>query len=325
MNSSSSFPKGPLKEPVESHLGRQIGGWRRMLAECGRKPSRRRVHALRVATLRLQARTEHCLSRLGEGDSTAKVVRRWNKQADKLRKTMSLVRETDVHLAKLNRLRRSVGDTDANHSRLNRICLNQIGTAERRLERTRKSAAKRLGEEIEKRRRRLARLSGELAKSPGLGDLLRTPSDKPELRALIAGLAADVGSLNVKSLHEYRKRVKTVRYLAEMAAEDDAQSARQVTALRTMQSAVGEWHDCQSLCKEVSAILKGRKREGGLVEMLETLAEESFENALDVCRRTIARLLDESFEKPTAIEVLPPRRPVKRAEPVFRPNQSRYA
>lgn len=325
MNSRSSFPKGQPKEATESQLGRQITAWRRMLAGCGRKPSRRRVHALRVATLRLQARTEHYLSRLGEDDSTGRVIRRWNKQADKLRRTLSLVRETDVHLAKLNGLRRSVGDTDEDHSRLNRICLNHIATVERRLEQTRKSAAKKLGEEIEKRRGRLARLSKELAQSPVLGELLRTPSDKSERSNLIAGLAADVNSLNVKSLHEYRKRIKTVRYRAEMAAEDDAQAARQVTALRTMQSAVGEWHDRQSLCKEVSSILKGRKQEGGLVEMLETLAAESFENALEVCRRTIARLLDESAERPVSIEGLPPRRPVKKAEAVVRPNQSRYA
>ena len=325
MNSSSSFPKEQLKQAGESELGRQFGAWRRMLAECGRKPSRRRVHALRVATLRLQARTEHCLNRLGEDDSTGRVVRRWNKQADKLRNALSLVRETDVHLAKLNQLRRSVGTPDEDHSRLNRICLSQIATVEGRLERTRRSAAKKLGDEIEKRRGRLARLSKEIAQSPMLGKLLTMPSDKSERFSLIAGLAADANSLNARSLHEYRKRIKTVRYLAEMAADDDALAARQVTALRTMQSAVGEWHDRQSLSKEVSAILKGRQREGELVDLLKTLAGESFERALEVCRRTITRLLEESYERPSSVKELPARRPVQEAELPGGLSRSRYA
>ncbi|MGB7549792.1 MAG: hypothetical protein WBM14_18800, partial [Terracidiphilus sp.] len=39
----------------------QVEAWRQLLAECGRKPGRKRVHELRVATLRLQAEVEHGL------------------------------------------------------------------------------------------------------------------------------------------------------------------------------------------------------------------------------------------------------------------------
>jgi len=325
MNPRSSFPRGQLKRPNESELGRRIAAWRRMLAECGRKPSRRRVHALRVSTLRLQARTAHCLSQLEEDDPAARIVRRWNKQADKLRKALSLVRETDVHLAKLSQLRRSVGSTEGDHSRLNRACRNQIATVESRLQRTRNSAAKKLGAEIGKRRLRLARLSKELAESSVLVGLLETPSDRVERDSLIAGLASDVNSLNSKSLHEYRKRIKTVRYLAEMAANDDALAARQVAALRTMQSAVGEWHDRQSLCKEVGRILYGRKQGNELLELLKTLTGESFESALDVCRRTITHVAEESFKNAAADVELPPRRPIKEAEPLVVSGRRRLA
>jgi len=301
----------------------QIESWRRLLAECGRKPSRRRVHALRVATLRLQARMEHGLGQVPEEDPAKRTLGRWNKQAEKLRDALSLVRETDVHLAKLDGLRKSVGDGAAHRSRLSRVCLKQIGAVERRLERTRKGAAKKLTEEIYRRTERLERLSKGLTKSPEAADQLNARSNPAELHTLIAGLAANVPNLDAKSLHEFRKRVKTVRYVAEVAAGDHARAAQQVAALRTMQSALGDWHDCQSLSKEVRRIVKGDAEQGGLVELLETLTGESLENALAVCRRTIKRLIGLDMEEPADAGLT--KRPVKKAEPVMRSAPSRLA
>ncbi|HLY40414.1 MAG TPA: CHAD domain-containing protein [Terracidiphilus sp.] len=313
------------KRAVPSDTAAQLESWRRLLSECGRKPSRRRVHALRVATLRLQARVEHRLEQLPVEDPAKRSVSRWNKQAEKLREALSVVRETDVHLAKLAGLRKSVGDGSASRSRMSRVCLKEIASVEGRLERTRKRAAKKLAEEIDKRSERLERSSKELTKAPVPDDLLTARSDPGELQAMISGLAGRVPALDAKSLHEFRKRVKTVRYVAEMAAPDDAHCAQQVTALRTMQSALGDWHDCQSLSKEACRIIKHGAEQGGLVELLETLTGESLENALTVCRKTIERLMEVDEKRTIPKDVAASKRPAKKAEAETRSTRLRLA
>lgn len=256
---------------------------------------------------------EHGLRETGEADPANRVIERWNKQAEKLRRALGLVREMDVHLAKINSLRESVGDGEASRSRLSRLCLKQIATVVKRLERSRKAAAKKLSGEIEKRRERLERSSKGLIDGPVSANLLTAPTSSGELHTMIAGLAANVPGLDAKTLHEFRKRVKSVRYVAEMAAVDDKRVAQQVAALRTMQSALGEWHDCQSLSKEARRILKRDAEQGGVVELLETMTGESLENALAVCRRIMERLIEVDAKKAVSMDELPPKRAVRKA------------
>ena len=67
-----------------------------MVDRCGRKPTRKRVHALRVVTLRMQAEVEHELSELPCASHEAQAMVHFGKLAAKLRDALAPVRELDV-------------------------------------------------------------------------------------------------------------------------------------------------------------------------------------------------------------------------------------
>jgi len=325
MNSGFLPLNGQLDAPPQPEWRKQLDAWRQLLAECSRKPSRKRVHGLRVATLRLQAKTAHWLKAYGTKSPAGRAAMRWNKQAEKLRRALSPVRETDVYLAKLNGLRGSVAEPEQGRSRLSRICLRQITALERKFAQRRKVAAKKLIAEIASRIERLNRGSKVMEGAFAHAVPEMTSSGASGLRELIAGLATEFPELNADSLHEYRKRIKTVRYLAEFSPVADAQTGRQVSALKRMQSAVGEWHDWQALARKAHRALRDHDKKGGIAELLETLAEESLQRALEICERTTAQLLkqdhDDGVSRPSPSQKIP----VLRAEPQVEADQRRLA
>lgn len=286
---------------------RQCESWRQLLGECGRKPSRRRVHTLRVATLRLQAELEYCLDQHRPAAPAERAVKRWNKQGDKLRRALQPVREADVYLAKLAGLRASLAAPEELQARCSRRCLGQVGKVESRLRQMRQAAAKKLMVEIEDRRERLIRLSHEMEEALALQ--MPPGSGAEPLAGLIASLAVEFPELGADRLHEFRKRVKKVRYLADLSADADPQVARQSVALRQMQAAVGEWHDWQVLAQKA-----GRGKGNSLTELLETLTAESLQKALSVCRRLTARLARHGHGN-GASSPAPQKLPVRRVEP----------
>lgn len=294
MNSAFPLPNRHLDTLEQPEWPRRVEAWRKLLSECGRKPTRKRVHGLRVATLRLQAEVENWLRSQGAENAEVRKARRWGKQADKLREALGPVREVDVFMAKLDRLRGMVSGPNEGQSRLSRVCLRQISTLERRFAQRRKAATKELVSEIASRRDRLARGSNEIEVVLGQEAPQGAGSGTSRVGELIAGLAAEFPELDGERLHEFRKRIKMVRYLAEPVAAANAEMRKQVAALKRMQSAAGEWHDFQALSKKAARTFRGRHKEGGLAELLNTLAEESLEKALELCRRTMARLQKES-------------------------------
>jgi CHAD domain-containing protein len=324
MNSPVRTPNAHRDKPTQPEW-RRVETWRQLIAACGRKPSRKRVHGLRVATLRLQAEMENWLRAQGPQDPVARKVKRWNKQADKLRDALGPVREADVFLVKLDRLRGMVTGPDQGQTRLSRICLRQISSLEDWFAQRRKTAAKDLTTEIADRRERLTETSKEVEIVLENAGLEATGSGLSEVREMIAGLATEFPELNGASLHEFRKRIKMLRYLAEPIAAGDPRTGRQVAALRRMQSAAGEWHDLQALSKKASKAFRGRHKASGLAELLNTLAEESLEKALEVCRRTMPRLQIESTGEDVAQQLPPRKLPVRSIEPLAAAEKRRSA
>ena len=72
-----------------------------MLAQCSRKPTRKRVHNLRIVTLRIQAELQHRFRDDGADAESTIAANRWIKQAEKLRQVLGDTRETDVWIGKL--------------------------------------------------------------------------------------------------------------------------------------------------------------------------------------------------------------------------------
>ncbi len=268
---------------------------------------------------------EHWQAGQVAGGSQERAISRWNRQADKLRRVLSTVRETDVYLGKLDGLRSMVAEPAHGSSRLTRMCLRQIDVVEDRLKQDRKSAARKAADAIEDRLGRFDHLSKELEAE--LTDAVQgaANSDASGVRELIAGLLAESSALTAENLHEFRKRVKKVRYVAEIAGTGDGLASRQLATLRRMQSAAGVWHDWQTLAKKAGRALRGRDKDGGLEELLETLAEESLEKALEVCRRATGRLAKEGVEVEDSKRTFLPKRPVRSAEAAVASDEERYA
>ncbi len=289
---------------------RQLGEWRGLIAACEQKPGRKRVHALRVSTLRLQAELEYWVPAGKAGNPTTRAVQRWSRQAKKLRRMLGPVRAADVSAQKLERLGETVakGGPDA---QCGDKCRRQLKRVEERYSEQRRRAAKRLLTELEARRARLNRCSMELESA-----LAEHPASRSAevVRREIVGLVTEFAELNGETLHLFRKRIKTARYLADVCAAADPVACRDAAILGRMQVAVGEWHDWDVLAARLSGS-KG-KRDGELPELLETLAARSLKKALKVCGRMTERLVRHGMTEETAEPPAIPKKPVRRAEPV---------
>jgi CHAD domain-containing protein len=302
-----------------SEIGRQVKLWLELLRNCAEKPSRKRIHILRVTTLRIQSGIEH---ELGTAKLELPAIKRWNRQAEKLRSLISTVRETDVYLGKLDELRDSVAGPEFGQSRLARICLRQIDAVEERMKQDRKSAARKASDEIKNRLKRLDRLSRELE-----SELVERSEDSgtERLREMLEALVRQSSQLNAKNMHEFRKQVKKVRYAAEIACAGDPSAARQLALLRRMQSAAGVWRDWETLARRVGRALHAREKKGGLAELLDTMADESLEKALEICRRTAKRLSNENSDGAASMKIGAPKRPVRSVESIAAPGEERFA
>ena len=324
MKKASLPQSSERKQVAEPEWRKQLEAWRGLLDDCMRKPTRGRVHALRVATLRLQADIPHWVEGHELGDKSARAVRRWSRQAEKLRKVLQPVRAADVDLAKLLALRAQLAAPQGNNppagnAKASGRCLRQIDKLARRLRQMRRSAEKALVAELEDRRTRLHRTSFALERTLAPLRLTKETSTPEAIRTLLVALAAEFPILDESNLHEYRMRVKAVRYQADLAARSDPHVARQAAAMGRMQVAAGEWHDLKVLAKKAQRELGNRSAKGGLVELLEELAAESLQRALPLCRHTTAQLLKPEARKEGRTRPAALKFPVQRAEPEAAP------
>ncbi|MGO9316751.1 MAG: CHAD domain-containing protein [Terracidiphilus sp.] len=283
----------------------QLETWRKLLARCARKPSRRSVHALRSLTLRLQIGLEYFLSRQAADPAAARAFQYWRKDGKKLRKALEPVRDADVHLARLDSLRRN-GEASKGEKHLSPRCIREIDQLEDRLRRQRKAGINKLMDAIEARGKRLNRSSKELETALAPHMPSRVHSTAPEALRIFTELTSELPNLDAGNLHEYRKRLKQARYLAEISAASDPQAKRLAAAFRRIHYAAGEWHDWQELLRKANCFLPGRGKEDGLIPVLEELAEKALHRAIVQCRRTSARFL----KNVSNVRAFPPRKPV---------------
>lgn len=322
MNLGLLSMNGYVKSLVEPDWQKQFAEWRDLLTKCRQKPSGRRVHGLRVATLRLRAEVDFWLLDQDDDNPLGDAAKRWRKQADRVRTALSPVRDTDVYLDMLKKLRANHG-AKADQSRVSPGFVGEIDKLGSRLKEKQESAKKELLREIEKRQVKLEKSSHQLQVDLGKRTVWAGSDRVRVIRELIAGLATEVPSLNADNLHEFRKRAKTARYLSEVAAKKDPHAARLAVLLKKMQNAAGTWHDSQTLASHAQRIL-GREGDG-VVRLLEKIAAESLQSALDECREITAQLLDLSARNGISGEALPPKKPVRRAEIGTGISRKRYA
>jgi hypothetical protein len=274
---------------LQQEWRQRLEAWRVFLAQCGSKPSRKSVHALRALTLRLRVELEHFLQEQAEDSAAARAFQRWSKEAKKLRKALEPVRNADVYLARLESLRVPLGGVTEGGGPLNARCTREIEKLEERLRRKRLAGIDKLVAVLGEHGKRLNRLSNEIeaAFAPHMSS--KDPSAAQAALGIIAGLADELPSLDATNLHEYRKRLKPALYLAEISAAADPLAKRLAVAFRKIHDTVGEWHDWQALTQEADRVLHSHGRPDGLVPLLEEMTAKALHRALAQCRRSAAR------------------------------------
>ncbi len=276
-----------VRHPKSASTSQRLRAWLHLLENCTMKPSRRRVHALRVATLRLLVSAEAAVSGLSEGSDAVLTTQRWIKQAGKLRSALGTIREIDVYRSRLDGLRTSFEKTDGPKLHTSRDLLDQLGALDERLKRNRKKAERKLTARIGDRMLHLRKLSRSFeAVAP---EPVAAPGAE-SLMLQIRKLQSEDLEFSAENLHAFRKRLRTVRYAVEAPGSSDRGTIRLVRQLRKLQVAIGTWHDWDALAREARAALPGATGKAGLAVLLDELAAESLTKAIDGCTHTMEKL-----------------------------------
>jgi hypothetical protein len=248
--------------------------------------------------MRLRDVLEYWLLEQTADPAASRALRRWNKEAKKLRRALQPVRDADVYLACIDGLRASLTAAPDEESKLSPRCRREIDELESWLKKRRQKRIDQLMAVIENRGERLSRLNREIEAvlAPHMPSQAGSMS-KAALR-IFAALGNDFPVLDSTNLHEYRKRLKPALYLAEISAKNDPAGERMAATFRKIHLATGEWHDWQTLTLKAERILSRHDRQDGLIPVLEKLTEAAMQKALGLCKRSAARLLRGSDEAP---------------------------
>jgi CHAD domain-containing protein len=124
---------------------------------------------------------------------------------------------------------------------------------------------------------------------------LRWPEEHPDplvfASAGFARLAAANDALTEQNLHQYRIRGKQIRYVAELAG-DDPRVQVFVKTLKSMQDALGEWHDWLALSEAVAKLVDSPNG-SPLLSASRNIARAKLHEAVQAVTRTKNVLLGE--------------------------------
>jgi CHAD domain-containing protein len=305
MNSRSLASDGGRDAPLRPIREPQVQSWLELVEQCSERPSRKRVHLLRSATLRLMAVQELRLRGHAAGAEAERAFDRWKKEGKKLRRALSPLRDADVHRERLaafgEELAARLGAEPLKKGRY----LREIGLVDGRLQELRKAKSVELEEWLDHRRKHLFRLSREMETALSAPPASAVESTAEAALQLLASLNAEFPHLDGANLHDYRKRLKAAVYLAELSAGFDPQARQLAATLRKMQDAAGQWHDWEALAREAARVLSGEDETGGLASLLGKTAEKALRQTLSLCRRSTERLLNEAARDGACPDPLP--------------------
>jgi CHAD domain-containing protein len=271
-------------------------------------PSEETVHRLRTGTRRSGALLESLLAgrrTTAAGEQlqrdAAKLMREWRK----LRRAAGKVRDLDVHRGLLAKLRKQLpppaSDLTPEAKQQSVASLSQLDHLDAWLRQEREQQAGYLKTEAARRSPRCAALvpvvlaALEKARSSRAQNLSR---QSPATLALedFFHTAYAMPSLDRQNLHDFRKRTKEARYVAEAGGEMP-HAVAVAKALKRIQDAIGDWHDLDALQGEAAHALGDRDVESNngasLRAVLQQRAEQQLQQALAVTERMRHRLLGE--------------------------------
>jgi len=255
----------------------------RLLNKVADKPQPDTVHQFRTTARRIEALLE-ALS-----PDPDKNQRRLTKRVVKLRRRAGRVRDMDVQMAALRSLK--IGRDAQRKDRLMQALAELRSKREKRLV---SALDKETIREVRKRLRKAAQnlsLFAEPAAMDGALDAA-APFDPvgASLRMFVRVARAQGAALREDNLHAYRLETKHVRYVAEMAGEDE--TAQTIVAeLKHMQDTIGEWHDWLVLTQRAQELLAPAP-ESPLIAALQNVTRAKFREAISACTEARKNLLE---------------------------------
>ena len=238
------------------------------MVACRVNAGQKAVHVLRTSSRRMRALVEKMLEDHAQaGKGLHRKGRKLLRELVKMGRAAGVVRDLDIHQRQLRRLR--LGSSEE--------AIKEREAMVARLDALRVEEAAGLTKELERREVKVATaVKAVLEEAQVLRGTSQTAMETAELWYGRAAVPE-----RVKEMHDYRKRTRSARYLAEMPPES-AGKKRLAGELKRMQTAVGEWHDWVTLLETAKAEL-GKK--AALVVAIRTRRDE----ALAAARRKVLR------------------------------------
>jgi CHAD domain-containing protein len=302
------------------NVGRLRKKLRENLVKCADDPDVDPVHDTRTGTRRLQATLEHMVREIPASDAADPVrdaATATMKLLKKIRHEAGPVRDLDVHRNLVEKLtKRAVhprakekgkdsGKSEA--AGLTRPDVLETTEAGLRttsieqqaddldvwLKRKRSELANGFRAQAEDMASKLDKRMDELEAALKTRRVRRTRKKPAGVVALdsFARLASEMQVLDASNLHDFRKGAKKARYVAELAAQGDAQAKQVGETLKKLQDEIGDWHDWLVLAEEAHTALGDGAAE--LIALIEGEREQHFVAAMKTAAKLRGRLMGE--------------------------------
>jgi CHAD domain-containing protein len=220
---------------LEKRIKKLSDGLSSAVAKLGDQASPKSVHRLRTTIRRIESLIAYTHPDLGKKQQKAL------EDLGALRKRAGKVRDLDVQMSLLGAM--ANGSTAGDRRVLTDLLK---GKRERQAARL-SSAARKL--QASKFFVHLDRIGQEAGAAASGRDASATPME--QARQQLSNLAAEFISqqpIRPRLLHEVRIRMKMIRYLAELG-EETAEQQRLLAKMKSVQDALGDWHDWEEVAK----------------------------------------------------------------------------
>jgi CHAD domain-containing protein len=225
------------------------------------------VHKLRTASRRVEAVAG--VLEAADGKKSRRLV----KSIEPIRKAAGGVRDMDVLLADARKLARNCDGESLNHlvAHLEAVRQQSAGELKHALHHRSKAVLEDLKE--------YSRFVASAAKHAQSRSDEQASRAQEEIHSAAANLMRELGDwkpLDANNLHEFRLKVKQLRYTLQLDAQADA---RLVEALGEVQRRIGDWHDWHQL-EEIARRVLVLEEDRALLDRIGETVKRRFDRAL---------------------------------------------
>jgi CHAD domain-containing protein len=239
----------------------------RQLTKLSSKPQPKNIHQFRTAARRVETLISELIA-----DPNRK-ERKLLKLMTKLRRRAGKVRDLDVQIGALRSLR--IPEQPALKTQLLQAM------TEKRARREQRFLHMLDNETIRELRRRLKYTRDHFCESA------RDPESVAA--TMLRNFATQDGEITEKVLHRCRIQGKKIRYLAEIAANNDLQHV--IEELKHMQDVLGDWHDWLTLSASVAKLMPDRVN-SPLVAAVNNIMHAKYRDALEAVKKAKLTLMN---------------------------------